>query len=191
MIRVACSSDGAACAAIYAPYVTDHPVSFEAAPPAALEMSARLAECLSVYPWLVWDEDGVRGFAYASQHRTRAAYRWSVDVAIYVSERARRRGIACALYAALIDILRIQGFQSAFAGIALPNEPSLRFHETLGFSPVGVYRNAGFKLGEWRDVAWWQLAFGDLPQAPAEPRPFADLAPEEIAALLTRHRAPA
>ena len=191
MIRVANELDGAACAAIYAPYVTDHPVSFEAEPPSSTEISARIVEYSSHYPWLVWDENGVQGFAYASQHRTRAAYRWSVDVAIYIGTGARRRGIARALYATLLEILRLQGFQSAFAGIALPNEPSVRFHEALGFAPVGIYRNVGFKLGEWRDVSWWQLRFGDLPQAPAEPRPFADIASDEIAALLTRHRAAA
>lgn len=188
MIRVADESDGAACAAIYAPFVTDRPVSFEAAPPGAAEMSARIAACSSQYPWLVWDEGGVSGFAYASEHRTRAAYRWSVDVAIYVAEDARRKGVARALYAALFAILRLQGYQSAFAGIALPNEPSVNFHRALGFAPVGIYRNVGFKLGRWRDVSWWQLTFGDLPAAPAEPRPFAGIAAPEIERILSRHR---
>ena len=107
------------------------------------------------------------GCRTASSHRTRAAYQWSVDVSVYVHERARRRGVGRALYGALFGILRQQGFYSAYAGIALPNPASVRLHESMGFQPVGVYRSVGYKLGAWRDVGWWHLALRPAIEPPA------------------------
>ena len=52
--------------------------------------------------------------------------------------------------------LAAKGSHAAFAGIALPNEASIGLHEAMGFTPVGVYREVGWKLGGWRDVGWWQ-----------------------------------
>ena len=105
--------------------------------------------------------EGIAGYAYAGEHRERLAYQWSVDVSCYVHPRARGRGIGKALYHALLRVLRAQGFCNAFAGIALPNEASVALHESVGFTPLGRYRNVGFKLGAWRDSGWWQCAFGE------------------------------
>jgi phosphinothricin acetyltransferase len=98
----------------------------------------------------------VAGFAYGGPHRTRAAYRWSVDVTVYVAEQARGHGVGRALYGALLPALAERGFHAAFAGIALPNPGSVALHEAVGFTPLGVYREVGFKLGRWHDVGWWQ-----------------------------------
>ena len=87
-----------------------------------------------------------------SAHRARAAYRWSCDVSCYVSPDAQRRGVGKALYTRLIEILKLQGFHAAHAGIALPNAASVALHEAVGFRPVGVYEEVGFKNGSWRDV---------------------------------------
>src|SRR5579875_154873 len=153
--------DAAACAAIYAPAVRDSAISFEEVPPGADEMAARIAALGAIRPWLVAERDGsVAGFAYGSLHRERAAYRWASDVSVYVAADQRRRGIGRALYVALLDRLAAQGLRMACAGIALPNPASVALHESLGFRPVGVYRNIGFKLGRWWDVGWWQLALG-------------------------------
>lgn len=70
---------------------------------------------------------------------------------------------------ALFELLAVQGFVSVFAGIALPNAASVGLHEAVGFTPVGVYRNAGYKLGEWRDVGWWQRPLADPPNPPQPP----------------------
>jgi L-amino acid N-acyltransferase YncA len=165
--------DGAACAAIYAPYVLESAVSFEEAAPDAEAMAARIARVAATHAWLVAEEDGVvAGYAYASQHRERAAYRWACDVAVYVDPAHRRRGVGRALYAALFERLRAQRFHVACAGITLPNRASVRLHEALGFEPVGVYRAIGFKAGAWRDVGWWQLRLrppGEGAAPPAEP----------------------
>lgn len=179
MIRLARTEDAAAIRAIYAPYVIDTAISFETEPPSALEMADRIGKTLIGHPWLVDEHDGaIRGYAYASPHRTRAAYRWSVDVAVYVAQSGHRQGLGRGLYRPLFDILRAQRFHAAYAGITLPNDASVGLHEALGFRPVGVYQRVGYKSGAWRDVGWWELALGggESPAGPPEePLPLAAL----------------
>jgi L-amino acid N-acyltransferase YncA/FMN phosphatase YigB (HAD superfamily) len=97
-------------------------------------MARRLAATLSFAPWLVC-VDGARvdGYAYATRHRERAAYRWCVDVSVYVRDGCRRGGVGRALYTSLLALLRLQGFRAAHAGITLPNDASVGLHESLGF----------------------------------------------------------
>lgn len=100
-----------------------------------------------------------------------------MDVSCYVHPDARRQGVGAALYRELIGLLRLQGFQTAYAGIALPNEASVRLHESVGFTPVGIYREAGYKLGAWRDTGWWQCRLGDAPPDPRAPVALNQLGP--------------
>jgi L-amino acid N-acyltransferase YncA len=173
--RLATSDDAAAIAAIYAPHVLGSATSFELEPPDAAEMARRLAAVLAHAPWLVaCDGDAVLGYAYASRHRDRAAYQWSVDVSVYIGGDQRRRGIGGALYRSLFALLRLQGFYSAHAGITLPNAASVGIHEALGFRPIGIYRAVGFKLGAWHDVGWWQLPLRDRSGTPAPPLSLAE-----------------
>ena len=131
-------------------------ISFELDPPDDAEMARRIADYGSSHGWLVAEVDGVlAGYAYGSPHRTRAAYASSCDVAVYVDPAFARRGLGRALYGALIEQLAGQ-YHAAYAGIALPNDASIGLHEAMGFTPVGVYREVGWKLGAWRDVGWWQ-----------------------------------
>jgi phosphinothricin acetyltransferase len=175
-VRVARAEDAAAIAAIYAPIVRDTAISFEAEPPTEREMAMRMDKILPALPWLVM-ADGTRvlGYAYASPHVERAAYRWSANVSVYIHEAARGQGVGTGLYRSLLPILIQQGFRNAFAGIALPNAGSVALHQSLGFKPLGVYSNVGFKLGAWRDVGWWQLALNEGGDEPAEPVPFSQL----------------
>ena len=150
-------ADAAACAAIYAPFVSDNWISFELDAPTADEMAGRIANYGDSQAWLVAEVDGaVAGYAYGSPHRSRAAYASSCDVAVYVDPAHSRQGVGRALYAALFPLLADKGFHAAFAGIALPNDPSVELHEAMGFTPVGTYREVGWKMGGWRDVGWWQ-----------------------------------
>ena len=188
-IRLATPADAAAVAEIYAPSVTETPVSFELDPPSAEEMARRMSVVLGFAPWLVCvDGDVVAGYAYASRHHERAAFRWSVDLSVYVREGFRRSGVGAALYRSLLALLRLQGFRAAHAGITLPNAASVGFHEALGFRAVGVFPRVGFKLGAWHDVGYWQLELGDRVGAPAEPLGMAALqrAPGFEAALAGR-----
>lgn len=167
--------DAAACAVIYAPYVTDTVISLEETPPTEAEMAARIARHAAGHAWLMAELDGEPvGFAYGSQHRERASYRWATDVSVYVDRRAHRRGIGRQLYAALLETLARRGYYVACAGITLPNDASVALHESFGFVPVGIYRNVGFKFGAWHDVGWWQAqlrpaAAGELPAEPGRP----------------------
>ncbi len=164
--------DAQACAAIYAPNVDPGLVSFEDRAPDAGEMAERIAATSQRYPWLVAERDGrVAGYAYGAQHRTRAVYRWAVDVTVYVDPGVQRGGVGRELYAALLDLLARQRLHVACAGIALPNDASVGLHEAMGFEPVGVYRDIGFKHGAWRDVGWWQKRLLPADAPPEEPLP--------------------
>ncbi len=156
-IRPAEIADAAAIQAIYAPIVAQTPISFEIEPPTVAEMAGRIAAIRQRYPYFVATRgETVMGYAYASEHRSRAAYSISVDVTAYVAEAARRQGVGRALYGALIAALGEAGFHSAHAGITLPNAASVALHEAMGFEKVGVYREVGYKLGAYHSVGWWQ-----------------------------------
>lgn len=131
-------------------------ISFELKAPDEAEMARRMAAYSASHAWLVAEVDGaVAGYAYGSPHRERAAYASSCDVAVYVDPAHARQGLGRALYAELLPLLAAR-YHAAFAGIALPNEASIGLHQAMGFVPVGVYREVGWKLGGWRDVGWWQ-----------------------------------
>ncbi len=174
-VRDAEPRDAGACAAIYAPYVTDTSISFEAEPPSAAQMAERIAAALRTHAWLVLQERGeVIGYAYGGPFKERAAYRWSCEVSVYLARERHRSGGGRALYEALLARLAGRGFRTALAGMTLPNEPSVRLHRAMGFEPVGTYRRVGWKHGAWRDVAWVQrsLVPGGDPDGgpPPEPR---------------------
>jgi phosphinothricin acetyltransferase len=174
MIRLATPDDGPALAAIYDPVVEGTAISFEIQPPGGVEMGRRVASVLQHAPWLVDDEGGVRGYAYASKHRERAAYAWAVDAAVYVAASSRREGIGRRLYGKLFELLRLQGFTVVCAGVTLPNEGSVALHESVGFTTVGVYRGVGYKLGAWHDVRWLQRDLAPRTPTPALPPSGAD-----------------
>lgn len=176
IIRPAGPGDAAGCLDIYAPIVRDTPMSFETEVPSVEEFTRRMDETMRDYPWLVGECGGaLAAYAYACSHRKREAYRWSVEVSVYVAHTHLRLGIGREIYSELIEILTRQGYANAYAGIALPNPASVAFHESMGFEGVGVYARAGFKLGRWHDVGWWALRLGDSPGRPAEPIPYSAL----------------
>jgi len=175
VIRLAEDEDAEALLAIYAPIVRDTPISFELVPPSAAELRTRLRAILERTPWLVCAaEGGVWGYAYAGPFRARPAYQWTVEATVYVAEGHRQKGVARALYTALLASLRFLGYKMVYAGIALPNPASVRTHEALGFAPVGVFKAAGYKFGRWHDVGFWQLALVDDDASLAPPRRLAD-----------------
>jgi L-amino acid N-acyltransferase YncA len=172
MIRLANANDAGQVAAIYRPYCVENAVSFETEAPDTAEMASRIDKLNLRFPWLVDEADGiVRGYAHASPHRQKAAYRWAVEVTIYMHPQHRGRGLGRALYGELFRCLRGQGIFKAYAGILVPNPASQAFHESLGFTLVGIYRKIGYKLGAWRDVGWWQLALQPEIDSPPEPTP--------------------
>ncbi len=169
LIRTATAGDAEACAAIYAPYVTDTPISFETEAPTTDEMAGRIERAIA---WFVLEEDAdgrVVGYAYAGPFHPRAAYRWACEVSVYLERGRRRTGAGRALYDVLLPHLAERGYRTAIAGMTLPNPGSEGLHAALGFEPVGTYRDIGYKGGAWHDVAWTQktLATGEgLPREP-------------------------
>jgi phosphinothricin acetyltransferase len=163
--------DAAACAAIYAFYVEQTPISFEERAPAALEMEARISRYAATHPWLVAEDGGeVVGYAYACRHQDRPAYRWAADVSVYVAANRRNEGLGRSLYEALFERLRQQNFHVACAGITMPNDASVALHEAVGFVRIGISPRIGWKGGRWHDVGWWQLELVPPdPGAPLEP----------------------
>ena len=174
-IRLAHAGDGPALAEIYRPAVADNSTSFELEPPDGAEMARRAAKCMERTPWLVCERDGrVVGYAYGGMHRERAAYQWSVEVSAYVHPDFHRQGIGRALYASLFAALAVQGYRNAYAGITLPNDASVALHKSVGFTPVGVYRRIGYKLGAWHDVLWLERELAPRVIDPPLPRPLAE-----------------
>ena len=186
-VRMATPADAGAIADIYAPYVHDTVISFEITPPSAQEMRSRLTTALANFPWLVITDNGrVVGYACAGPHRAREAYRWCVDVSLYLETSVHRRGHGRRIYTALLDLLGAQGYINAYAGIALPNPASVGLHEAMGFAPIGVFQGVGFKNGAWWDVGWWHRPLVIPPAQPKEPRPWSDLPAHIVAAALNR-----
>ena len=176
MIRLATAADGARLAEIYAPAVVGSGISFELEPPDGAEMARRVAYVTARTPWLVCERRGtVAGYAYAGRFRERAAYDWSVEVSAYVDAEHHRAGVARALYTSLFAALAVQGFHNAYAGVALPNDASLAFHASMGFTAVGTYRRVGYKAGRWRDVSWFEYTILPHRDEPGPPRLLPDV----------------
>ncbi len=170
LIRPADAADAPEIAAIYAPFVDTSRASFEELPPTAAEMAARIAGGERVYPWLVAETDGaVVGYSSGSAFRQRSAYRWTVETGIYVAPAVQRRGVGRALGLAMIEELTRRGYASAVASITLPNDASVALHEALGYVAMGGIKGAGFKLGAWADIGYWQRDLAERTVPPREP----------------------
>ncbi len=175
-IRPATLSDAQKMLDIYAPYVKHTTVSSEYDVPSIEEFCRRINTYTEKLPWLVCEIDGkIAGYTYAAPHRTRAAYKWSVETSIYVSQEFHRHGVASALYSAIFEILHIQGYYNIYVGITSPNERSMKFHKSMGFLISGAYQNSMYKFGQWRDVLWMGKELRAHETAPEPSIPFKDI----------------
>lgn len=178
-IRRARLSDAAFIAETYRPFVEESWASFEQTAPGADEIAARIDTAGELYPWLIAEQDGrAMAYAYASPHRSRAAYVSSVDPTIYCAEGMRGKGVGKRLYEALFEVLTKQGYVMAFAGIALPNAASIALHKSVGFELVGTYPNVGYKRGAWRDTQWWGRPLAKPQDPPAAILPLSEVYPQ-------------
>jgi len=171
-VRAATPDDAAAIAAIYRPYVEETVITFELDPPDAGAMRERMAGLSATHPWLVGTREGeVIGYAYGYPYRSRAAYRWVAETGIYLRRELLGKRLGTPLYEALMDALDSWGYVAAVGAIALPNRPSVKLHERLGFEAIGVHPRIGFKHGRWCDIGLWQLDLAPRKAAPREPAP--------------------
>ncbi len=180
-IRLATESDAAQILDIYAPVVRETAISFEWEPPSVDEIRDRMRRVLEMLPWLVCDVDGrIAGYAYASPFKTRAGYRWSCELTVYVAPEFHRCGVARALYGALLPCLAALGYHVAVAVITIPNPASVGLHESIGMRRVGTFEAIGHKFGQWLDDGVWQMELGPPPDSPAPPVPFHDLVETQV-----------
>ena len=186
-IRVARPQDGAALLSIYSQYIRT-PITFEFDLPSPEEFSRRVASTLEHYPYLVWQEgNALLGYAYAHPEREREAYQWNAELSIYLAPSATGRGIGRRLYAALMDLLVLQGVRTAYGVVTDPNPASEGLHQALGFRRAGVHRNTGYKDGAWYDVIWFEKALAPYDLAPAPVVPFPRLDPRAVEEILASH----
>lgn len=175
-IRLATPADAEGILTIYAPYIENTSFTFETEVPTIKDFAERINSYLINWPWLVCEIDGIiAGYAYATRHRERTAYQWCTESSVYIHDNFQRSGIARALYTALFDILKIQGFRNVYAVINLPNDKSVSFHENLGFIHFATYEKVGYKLGKWKNVGWWKLSINDYADEPAAPVKYSEL----------------
>jgi phosphinothricin acetyltransferase len=166
MLRQCTATDAVEVCRIYNHYVCGTVVTFEETPVSEADMAQRIADVSSRLPWFVWEENGrILGYAYATAWKARAAYRHSVEASIYLEQQATGRGIGTELYKALIATLRQGDFHCVIGGAALPNPASVALHERLGFRRVAEFKEVGFKLGRWVDVAYWELVLNESPNS--------------------------
>ena len=171
-IRLVQPGDAEQIMEIYRPSVEKTAVSFEIETPSVGEMERRIRETVEIFPWLVcYQGDVIAGYAYASSHRQRFSYQWTVETSVYIHPDFSRRGIASALYASLLSMLKAQGFCTALAGMALPHPASAALHQFLGFEAFALYKNVGFKFEKWHDVQWWRLSLQEDSYCPQLPIP--------------------
>jgi L-amino acid N-acyltransferase YncA len=169
-IRLITPADAEAALEVYAPYVRNTGISFEYDVPTVAEFEKKIEKITSQYPWLVCECDSViAGYAYGSTHRDRTGYQWSPEVTVYLDERFHRRGIASALYTALFKMLKMQGYYNLFAGVLVTNTKSVEFHRAMGFEDIGLFKNIGYKLGEWHTNLWLQHQLQEPIPNPATP----------------------
>ncbi|WP_343209858.1 N-acetyltransferase family protein [Anaerolentibacter hominis] len=169
-IRLAKPSDAEELINIYRPYVEQSAITFEYEVPAEREFRERIRRVGEKYPYLICENEGeILGYCYAHEMHERAAYQWDAELSVYVKQNKRGRGIGTLLYQMLLELLKLQRIQTVTACITLPNEESRAFHESFGFRQTGYSAKAGYKLGEWHDVGWFELALGEHENPP---RPF-------------------
>lgn len=187
-LRYAIMEDADSICRIYTPYVCTTAITFEYDAPSVDEMRRRIIVTREKYPYLVCEVDGeTAGYAYAGRFRERAAYNYDVETSVYLAEKWHGRGVGKALYRCLLDLLREQRYYNVYASVALPNPKSVRLHESLGFSPIGVFPKAGYKFGAWHDLAWFWKELRDH-KVQAEPlRGPDELAPDFVTACFAKY----
>jgi phosphinothricin acetyltransferase len=157
-LRSASPADAAAIADVYNWYVANTVITFEVDPVPPAEMARRIETVLAAHEWLVLERGGeLLGYAYAARYHTRAAYGWTAESTIYLRHGLEGQGLGTTLYGELVRRVFARGYRSLIGGIALPNEPSVRLHEKLGFAKASHLKRVGCKFGRWIDVGHWQL----------------------------------
>ncbi len=159
MIRKATATDSTSIANIYNHYIADTVITFEESEISLDDMGERIEKISQLgLPWLVAEDKGdVIGYAYASPWKERSAYRFSVEVTVYLARHLTTKGWGTKLYESLFHELEKLPVHSAIAGITLPNVASVALHEKFGMEKVAHFQEVGYKFEQWLDVGYWQV----------------------------------
>ena len=158
MIRNVSTDDADPICDIYNYYVLNTIITFEETPVSNEEMKSRIEKTAGKLPWIVYEENKqVMGYAYASEWKSRCAYKHSLETTVYLRNGQGGNGIGSLLYKELISRLKAKNYHAAIGGISLPNEASIALHEKFGFEKIGQFREVGFKFDRWIDVGYWEL----------------------------------
>lgn len=158
MIRDVKITDARSIAAIYNYYVENTVITFEEDVVSEEEMIDRIKNTTLKLPWIVYEEKGeVLGYAYASEWKSRCAYKHSVESTVYLNNKVKGKGIGTKLYQELLTRIGKGDVHAVIGGIALPNDASIALHEKLGFEKVAQFKEVGYKFNKWIDVGYWEL----------------------------------
>ena len=161
-LRDAREQDSAEIAAIYAHHVLHGTASYDTVPPSGDYIREKIRSVLgSGWPFLVAVDDGIMGYAYATQFRDRAAYRWTAENSIYVRADNLGHGVGKVLLQELLARAEAFGFRQMIAVIGGAAEASVRLHLSCGFHEVGRVHAAGWKHGRWLDSVYMQKSLGE------------------------------
>lgn len=174
-IRFATVKDSENLLKIYAQYI-ETPITFEYELPSVEEFSHRIEFISEDYPYIVLEEnDEILGYAYAHRFKERDAYAWGAELSIYMDKNIHSKGYGKKLYGILIELLRLQGVKTAYACVTSANVQSEKFHEHLDFKKCAEFSNAGFKLGKWYGITWYELPINNYDVNPTKVKSIKDL----------------
>lgn len=187
-IRFATPGDSQKILTIYAQYI-ETPITFECSLPSEREFAKRIAEQSEFYPYLLCEEDGnILGYAYAHRHMGREAYQWNAELSVYLDRVFTSKGLGKRMYAALIDLLKLQGIKTVYGGVTVPNEKSEALHNALGFHVLGTYHSAGYKAGKWHDVMWFEKAIAAYDASPQPPVSIKSIPEKQLQKIISSER---
>lgn len=183
-LRFAAQEDVPALLDIYAQYIPTT-ATFEYELPSQNEFSRRMGSYSAIYPYLVAEDSGsILGYAYAHRYAERAAYGWGAELSVYLRPDFTGRGLGKRLYRTLLELLRLQGVQTAYGLVTSPNPASESLHRCIGFRLVGVDRNAGYKNGQWIDLLRFEKGIGSYCTNPPPVLPVGQLPAGQIQEIL-------
>ncbi len=158
MIRDIALNDANEVAEIYNYYIKNTSITFEEDEVTEDEIKKRIESRNEKLPWIVYEENNaVIGYAYATEWKSRCAYRFSVESTVYLKQGKQGNGVGTKLYQELIIRIKKTDIHAIIGGIALPNNPSIMLHEKLGFEKVAQFKEVGHKFEKWIDVGYWEL----------------------------------
>ena len=173
---------------VYNPFIKNTPITFECTVPSMKKFRKRVEHVTAKHPWLVAEEnDRIVGFAYASVFKERMAYSWDVESSIYVIDDAGMQGIGTALYSAMEDILKLQGFYNIYAILTTGVKRSLYFHELMGYKKMYTLDCCGWKFDQWYGITCMCKTIGDIHQPPKEIIPIKELEKKSIDKILKKY----